>query len=125
MGLLIDMIDVGQGDSFLFNIDGPNGEAFVLIDAGLPEAGGKVLAYVLNKYARTGLDWVVATHIDNDHVGGLATVLKHASFKRNAQLILSVPPAIKNRWNPARDTLVNISGLWGCPSRQSNVALRR
>ena len=43
MGLLIDMIDVGQGDSFLLTIDGPSGEAYVLIDAGLLDAGTKPL----------------------------------------------------------------------------------
>jgi CRISPR-associated endonuclease Cas1 len=46
MGLLIDMIDVGQGDSFLLTIDGASGEAHVLIDAGLPDAGAKVLKYI-------------------------------------------------------------------------------
>jgi len=110
MGLLIDMIDVGQGDSFLLSIDHSGGEAYVLIDAGLPDAGAKVLDYV-TKYAPTGLDMVIATHIDNDHVGGLATILSHAPFKHGAQFLLNVPPAIKNHWTPARNTLEKYKGV--------------
>jgi len=104
------MIDVGEGDSFLLTIDGPTGEAHVLIDAGLPEAGKTVLTY-LNRFAASGLDMVIATHIDNDHVGGLATILTHARLKQNAYFILNVPPAIKKRWAPARNTLEKYKGV--------------
>ncbi len=91
MGLLIDMIDVGQGDSFLLTIDNPPaGEAHVLIDAGLPDAGIKVLNYI-KTYAPRGLDLIIATHIDNDHVGGLATILTHATLKQGAEFVLNVP----------------------------------
>jgi beta-lactamase superfamily II metal-dependent hydrolase len=110
MGLLVDMIDVGQGDSFLLTVDGPTGEAYVLVDAGLPGAGTKVLNYI-NKYASSGLDMIIATHIDNDHVGGLATVLSHAPLKQGARFVLNVPPAIKNRWTPARQTLEKYKGV--------------
>ena len=89
MGLLIDMISVGQGDSFLLTVDGQAGEAYVLIDAGQPDAGPKVLNY-LNQFAPTGLDMVIATHIDSDYVGGLASVLTHATLKRNATFLLNV-----------------------------------
>ena len=34
MGLLIDMVDVGEGDSFLLTIDGPLGEATCLSTQG-------------------------------------------------------------------------------------------
>lgn len=110
MGLLIDMIDVGQGDSFLLTIDGPTGEAYVLIDAGLPDAGAKVLSYI-QRYASAGLDMVIATHIDNDHVGGMATVLTDAPFKSGARFVLNVPPAIKNHWTPVRGTLEKYKGV--------------
>lgn len=111
MGLLIDMIDVGQGDSFLLTIDGPHQtEAYILIDAGLPEAGQKVLDYV-QTYAPTGLDMIIATHLDNDHVGGLATVLTHASLKREATFVFNVPPAIKDHWSTERKTLERYKGI--------------
>jgi len=110
MGLLIDMIDVGQGDSFLLTIDGPHGEVHVLIDAGLPDAGEKVLNYI-QKYAPSGLDLIIATHIDNDHVGGLATILTHGTLKQEAEFVLNVPPEIKKHWTPARDTLEKYKGI--------------
>jgi len=110
MGLLVDMINVGEGDSFLLTIDFPGGEASVLIDAGLRDAGATVLNYV-NQYAPTGLNMVIATHIDNDHVGGLATVLTHANLKQNATFVLNVPPAIKTHWTPARNSLEKYKGI--------------
>lgn len=110
MGLLIDMIDVGQGDSFLLTLDGPSGEAYVLIDAGLPDAGTKVLGHV-QKYAPTGLNLIIATHIDNDHVGGLATILTYATLAPGATFVLNVPPAIKNHWTPVRNTLDKYKGV--------------
>jgi beta-lactamase superfamily II metal-dependent hydrolase len=110
MGLLVDMISVGEGDSFLLTIDCPGGEAYVLIDAGLPDSGSTVLNYV-NQYTPTGLDMVIATHIDNDHVGGLATVLSHAKLKQNAEFVLNVPPAIKTHWTPARNSLDVYKGI--------------
>lgn len=112
MGLLIDMIPVGQGDSFLVTIDSPNGEVYVLIDAGLPEAGKTVQEYV-TQYAPTGLDAIFATHIDNDHVGGMATVLHHCNIKPNAPFVFNVPPAIKERWTPIRNTLERYKGTIG------------
>jgi beta-lactamase superfamily II metal-dependent hydrolase len=110
MGFLVDMIAVGEGDSFLLTLDGPVGEQYVLIDAGLSESGQKVLGYV-SKWAPTGLSMVVATHLDNDHIGGLATVLRHASFKKGAEFVLNVPPAIKQHWTPVRDTLERYKGV--------------
>jgi beta-lactamase superfamily II metal-dependent hydrolase len=110
MGLLIDMIDVGQGDSFLLTIDGPYGEAYVLVDAGLPDAGVKVLNYI-KTHAPGGLDMLIATHVDSDHVGGLATVLAHASFRKGAEFVFNVPPAIKNHWTPARSSLAKYKGI--------------
>lgn len=69
--LEVHFIDVGQGDSVLLVCDG----ASMLIDAGENSCGTKVADYV--KYNGIDkLDFVVATHPDSDHIGGIDTVLK-------------------------------------------------
>ena len=69
--LRVHFLDVGQGDSILIDC----GETEVLIDGGTNEAGDEVVAY-LNGYVDGPLDYVIATHPDADHVGGLDAVLK-------------------------------------------------
>ena len=63
-------IDVGQGDSIF--IDTPNLD--MLIDGGTRAAGNAVVEY-LRGLGVTRIDYVVATHPDADHIGGLITVL--------------------------------------------------
>ena len=66
--LTVYFIDVGQGDSALIVCDGES----MIIDGGLP--GNKAYSFI--KYHNiTRLEYMVATHPDEDHVGGLAGVL--------------------------------------------------
>ncbi|MGG2111890.1 S-layer homology domain-containing protein [Lysinibacillus pakistanensis] len=67
----VHFIDVGQGDAIL--IQAPTGEN-ILIDGGPRSAGNKVVSYLksIDVYV---LDYVVATHPDADHIGGLISVL--------------------------------------------------
>ncbi len=71
-------IDVGQGDATL--ISSPSGRT-VLVDAGPPEAGGRVARFLR---AHTGgpLDIVIATHPHIDHVGGMAAALRAVGARR-------------------------------------------
>ena len=70
--LTVSFLDVGQGDSIY--IEAPNGNQ-VLIDGG-PGAGTlRSLGSVMPFYDRS-LDLVMATHPDQDHVGGLPVVLE-------------------------------------------------
>ena len=49
MGFYIEMIAVGEGDSFLLTLDHPEGgEAHVLIDGGNRDQGNKVVNHVKN-----------------------------------------------------------------------------
>ncbi|MBE6618762.1 MAG: MBL fold metallo-hydrolase [Ruminococcaceae bacterium] len=64
--LEVHFIDVGQGDSQL--IITPTGDT-ILIDAGLPEAGYKVVKY-LQDIGVGDIDLFVASHYDGDHIGG-------------------------------------------------------
>lgn len=64
-------IDVGQGDSEFIEL--PDGKT-LLIDGGPTDAGEKVLSYIKGLgYSR--IDYVVATHPHEDHIGGLTTVI--------------------------------------------------
>lgn len=74
--LTVAFLDVGQGDAIY--IEAPNGNQ-VLIDGGPPS--GKVLralGAVMPSFDRS-LDVVFATHPDQDHVGGLPSVLDRYS----------------------------------------------
>ena len=68
----LHFIDVGQGDStFIQFANGKN----MLIDTGTDAAGEKVVDYLKSLNVKT-LDFVVATHPDVDHIGGMVDVLK-------------------------------------------------
>jgi competence protein ComEC len=66
----LHFIDVDQGDSILIEDNGH----FMLIDAGVEEEGAVVVKY-LNDLGIEKLDYVIATHPHNDHIGGLDTVI--------------------------------------------------
>ena len=68
--LQIHYIDVGQGDATLIQCDGMN----MLIDAGENDKGMQVRAY-LEKQGVKKLDYVIGTHPDSDHIGGLDVVI--------------------------------------------------
>lgn len=69
--LKIHYIDVGQGDSILVQVNNKN----LLIDAGTNESEKKLIEY-LDKQNIKKLDYVVATHPHEDHIGGMAAVIK-------------------------------------------------
>ncbi len=78
--LTVYFLDVGQGDAEL--IVSPTGKT-VLIDAGPPEAAGR-LARRLAELLSAPLDLVVLTHPHLDHLGGLRAALE----VRGAKLFL-------------------------------------
>jgi beta-lactamase superfamily II metal-dependent hydrolase len=84
--LKIIHIRVGQGDSTLVVGPEQNGKSTkVLIDAGnLPKSGfdgGKIVGAVLAKLGITELDYVIATHYDADHIGGMIAGQEHLHGK--------------------------------------------
>ena len=68
--LKVHYIDVGQGDSSF--IEFPNGKT-MLIDAGIPSAGYTVKSYI-SELGYSTINYIVATHPHEDHIGGLLTI---------------------------------------------------
>ncbi|MBR1796619.1 MAG: DNA internalization-related competence protein ComEC/Rec2 [Clostridiales bacterium] len=60
-------IDVGQGDSCLIMSEGRS----ILIDGGVEAEGRYSVSSVLDYYGIDSVDLAVASHMDEDHIGGL------------------------------------------------------
>lgn len=74
--LRIHFIDVGQGDSTLITI----GENSLLIDSGESKASEKLSTY-LKKEGIKKIDYVVATHPHEDHMGGMELIIDNFKIK--------------------------------------------
>lgn len=68
----VHYIDVGQGDATFIEL--PDGKT-MLIDGGTDEMGGRVVKYIKDLGYKK-IDYLIATHSDSDHVGGLDKVLE-------------------------------------------------
>ena len=66
----IHYIDVGQGDATLIKC----GDKAMLIDAGENDKGSQVWSYLKSQNV-TKLDYVIGTHPDSDHIGGLDVII--------------------------------------------------
>lgn len=73
-GFQVRFLDVGQGDASLIICDGHT----MLIDGGSRLQSAFLYGYLKNAGIRH-LDYIVATHPDEDHIGGLAGALNYAS----------------------------------------------
>ena len=73
---VVHFIDVGQGDAALIVCDG---EA-MMIDGGSSDKSELIYAY-LKKNDITNLKYIVATHPDDDHIGGLSGALNYATVE--------------------------------------------
>jgi competence protein ComEC len=111
--LRVTFVDVGQGDCAL--IEGPEGTRILVDGGGIPsylhsdfDVGEKtVLPFLRHRGVRT-LDYVVATHADEDHVRGLLSVLQKTKV-RNLVVSGYDDPA------PAFQELLRTARLAGIP----------
>ena len=71
----IKFIDVGQGEAILIALP----EKTMLIDAGPTESAPKI-AQVLQELGRDKIDYLVATHPDEDHIGGMADIISNTQI---------------------------------------------
>ncbi|MHC6178947.1 ComEC/Rec2 family competence protein [Clostridium sp. JNZ X4-2] len=75
--LRVHYIDIGQGDSELVQVNGKN----LLIDAGPNDSKDKLLSYLSGQGIKK-LDYVIATHPDEDHIGGMSSVIKKYNINK-------------------------------------------
>lgn len=75
----IEFINVGAGDAIY--IETPSGDD-ILIDSGTAGNGSKVVNYLKSHEKSMDLEYVISTHPDADHVGGLQEVFKSLKVKR-------------------------------------------
>jgi len=64
-------LDVGQGDSTLIRMNGQT----MLIDAGNP-SDGYYIAELLKSQGISKIDYLIGTHIDDDHIGGMYKIVE-------------------------------------------------
>ena len=74
--MAVHFIDVGQGDSTLFQT--PQGS--VLVDCSESEYGDDIVAY-LKAQGVTELEYFIITHPDSDHMGAAAYILENFPVK--------------------------------------------
>lgn len=76
VNLQVNYIDVGQADAMFIQL--PNGKNMV-IDAGNNADSSTVVNYIRNKGV-SRIDYVIGTHPDEDHIGGLDAVINNFSI---------------------------------------------
>ncbi len=67
----VHYIDVGQGDASLIQVNNKN----ILIDAGPYESKDTIINYLKSLNIKT-LDYIIATHPHEDHIGSMASIIK-------------------------------------------------
>lgn len=73
--LVIDFIDVGQGDSILIR----QGDATMLIDGGTSECKDSLLSFLQSENIDK-FDYIIGTHAHEDHIGSLDDVVNTYDF---------------------------------------------
>ena len=96
--LAVHFLDVRYGDSAIIICDGQA----MIIDGGLPNQSSKIFSYLQNNLHQSDLKYVIATHPDKDHIGGLSAVLQK---EFNVQNIYS--PVTEYDSEPFNDLLKN------------------
>lgn len=74
--MLVNYIDVGQGDATLIQVNNKS----LLIDAGPNKSSDKLVKYIKD-LGITTIDYVVATHPHEDHIGGMDEIFDEFDVK--------------------------------------------
>lgn len=95
--LTATFLDVGQGDCCIIRCGGKT----MIVDGGPPKASSRVYSWLKNQRIKT-IDYLVATHADTDHVGGLSAALEACACKR---AYCSVSSASQDAFNDMKKRL--------------------
>ena len=113
----VHFLDVGQGDCSIVEL--PDGK-IMLIDGGAGEESATILMRYLNALKIDVIDYLLITHADSDHCGGLQKVVRYKEVKR-AFLPLTV--ATKNEAYAAVYTEIIEKGCqWQYSARSINLS---
>lgn len=113
--LTVHFINVGQGDSIFLQL--PNYQT-MLVDAGPNEFGSTVVSY-LQKQGVNRIDYLVATHPHEDHIGGMDLVINSFDIGKIYM------PRVTTTTKTFEDVLLSIQakGLKITPARAGIVVL--
>ena len=103
-GFSMTMLDVGQGLALLIEADGH----YMLYDGGGQSRSSYVVSY-LRQHGVTELDYMVASHYDEDHISGLIGVMNTAcSCRRTMHVtrIFSIPSVPQSRTSRFRNSIL-------------------
>lgn len=95
--LTATFLDVGQGDCCIIRCGGKT----MVVDGGPPKSSSRVYSWLKNQRIKT-IDYLVATHSDTDHVGGLSAALEACACKR---AYCSVSSASQDAFNDMKKRL--------------------
>lgn len=88
IGFTVDYIDVVGGDAILIRTGGRT----LLIDAGYEETSDRLLSY-LKQQNVTALDYLLITHFDKDHIGGVPALCSELKIKNIIQPVYEKSPS--------------------------------
>lgn len=114
-GCEIHVLSLGKADSILIVADG---EA-MLIDAGYEQQGDIILSY-LKEQGISKLKYVVLTHGDKDHVGGMAEILRNIETE---QVFLSPRKENSKEYSAMIGVLSSKSIPYSVPELESTFTL--
>ncbi len=108
--LKIHFVDVGQGDGIVIEL--PD-KSYILIDAAKKSRSGDLVDYI-NALGVTTFEYVIATHADEDHMGGMPNIFNNYIIKNIYQ------PSGENDTQTYNNFLAAIANENGCISTYFN-----
>jgi len=119
----VSFIDCGQGDAILISSE----DSHMLVDAGKESKVGNVISYLDNLGIKK-LDYVIATHPDEDHIGGMPDIYSryqvdnsiYSNFTASTKTYEEYIEAIKNEPSSNYKTADNADG-WSVGDAEVDV----